>query len=104
MGRWGCRINWFYWGADADGDGTGDGADACPADAAKIEAGLCGCGVAETPGCGDVPRCESGLAIGISLDSSGSIGSDSFAVALQQARPPPQPCPGPQPVLHTCVT
>eukprot|EP00892_Ulva_mutabilis_P002683 jgi/Ulvmu1/12415/UM009_0065.1 len=70
--------------ADSDGDGAGDASDACPSDAAKTEAGRCGCGVAETPDCGDVPRCQSGLVIGISLDTSASVGSDDFETAQEQ--------------------
>jgi hypothetical protein len=39
--------------ADADDDGTIDVCDACPADAGKSEAGVCGCGVADTDSDGD---------------------------------------------------
>lgn len=39
--------------ADADGDGTLDCTDRCPADPAKTDPGLCGCGVAE--GCAAAP-------------------------------------------------
>ena len=70
--------------ADADGDGTADAADACPADARKVEPGRCGCGVAETPDCGDVRRCQSGLVVGITLDSSGSVGTSNFETAREQ--------------------
>ncbi|HEX2880642.1 MAG TPA: hypothetical protein VHO25_14015, partial [Polyangiaceae bacterium] len=34
--------------ADTDGDGTTDCTDGCPADATKVTAGVCGCGVADT--------------------------------------------------------
>ncbi len=35
-------------GADSDGDGVPDAEDFCSADPLKVEAGLCGCGVADT--------------------------------------------------------
>ena len=45
-------------GADTDHDGTPDCKDLCPADAAKIAVGSCGCGVAETNTDGDAqPDC-----------------------------------------------
>ncbi len=45
-------------GADRDGDGRGDACDACPDDPAKLAAGLCGCGQAETDSNGDgTPDC-----------------------------------------------
>jgi hypothetical protein len=37
---------------DSDGDGTPDDEDGCPDDPDKTEPGDCGCGKAETPGCG----------------------------------------------------
>ncbi len=37
---------------DTDGDNTGDACDQCSEDPDKTEPGTCGCGVAETPGCG----------------------------------------------------
>ncbi|NBX37682.1 MAG: hypothetical protein EBR10_10760, partial [Planctomycetes bacterium] len=47
--------------ADSDGDGTGDSNDGCPNDPAKIEPGVCGCGVADTDSDGDsVPDCDDG--------------------------------------------
>ena len=39
--------------ADTDGDGTPDCTDRCPADPAKVDPGLCGCGVTE--GCAATP-------------------------------------------------
>ena len=39
---------------DADGDGSFDCNDACPADAAKVDAGQCGCGVADTDADSDI--------------------------------------------------
>ncbi|MGA1867047.1 MAG: thrombospondin type 3 repeat-containing protein [bacterium] len=33
---------------DTDGDGVGDACDSCPNDPAKTEAGICGCGIADT--------------------------------------------------------
>ena len=72
--------------ADADGDGTIDSEDACPDDQRKVEPGRCGCGVVETPDCGDVSRCARSLEIGISLDTSGSIGPIDFDTALEQVR------------------
>ncbi len=38
---------------DADGDGIPDARDACPEDPNKAEPGACGCGIAETPICGE---------------------------------------------------
>ncbi len=38
---------------DSDGDGAPDEQDACPDDPDKTSPGLCGCGVAETQGCGE---------------------------------------------------
>jgi len=38
---------------DSDGDGTSDCGDGCPTDAAKLAAGSCGCGVADTNTDGD---------------------------------------------------
>jgi len=38
---------------DADGDGTGDVCDGCPDDPAKINPGICGCGVPDTDTDGD---------------------------------------------------
>ena len=40
-------------GLDVDGDGTADCFDGCPADGAKVDPGVCGCGVADTDGDGD---------------------------------------------------
>jgi len=39
--------------SDGDGDGAGDACDPCPADSAKIDPGVCGCGVADTDSDGD---------------------------------------------------
>lgn len=93
--------------ADVDGDGTADTADGCPADGRKVVPGLCGCGAAETPGCGDVRRCSGGLVIGISLDSSGSIGSSSFEVAKDQVCTIKLLCykkPGFSKHVHVCIS
>ena len=44
---------------DSDADGTGDVCDQCPDDPAKIEPGVCGCGVADVDSDGDgVEDCE----------------------------------------------
>jgi len=44
--------------ADADGDSAGDACDGCPNDPAKLDPGVCGCGVPETDGDADgVPDC-----------------------------------------------
>lgn len=40
---------------DRDGDGVPDAVDECPDDGAKQSAGVCGCGVVETPDCGAAP-------------------------------------------------
>jgi hypothetical protein len=46
---------------DGDSDGTGDCTDGCPADPAKIAAGACGCGNAETNSDNDAaPNCIDG--------------------------------------------
>jgi hypothetical protein len=46
---------------DGDADGAGDACDGCPADPAKVEPGVCGCGVADTDGDGDgTPDCDDG--------------------------------------------
>ncbi len=46
---------------DSDGDGVGNVCDGCPTDPAKIAAGQCGCGVAETDSDGDgTPNCIDG--------------------------------------------
>ena len=43
---------------DSDGDGVIDPCDGCPADPAKTDPGLCGCGVADTDSDGDTwPDC-----------------------------------------------
>ena len=43
---------------DSDGDGTADCNDACPADPAKIQPGICGCGVVDTDTDDDgIPNC-----------------------------------------------
>ena len=48
---------------DADGDGVPDASDGCPADAAKIAPGLCGCGVSDTDTDGDgTADCDDGCA------------------------------------------
>lgn len=39
--------------ADADGDGAGDACDGCANDTAKLDPGVCGCGVADTDSDGD---------------------------------------------------
>lgn len=39
--------------SDVDMDGAGDACDACPSDANKLEAGACGCGVADDDSDGD---------------------------------------------------
>lgn len=39
---------------DTDGDGTGDSVDGCDDDPAKVEAGVCGCGVADIDSDGDL--------------------------------------------------
>jgi len=45
-------------GVDSDGDGMPNGCDECPNDAIKMNAGACGCGVADTDSDGDgVPDC-----------------------------------------------
>lgn len=44
--------------SDRDGDGTPDNMDGCPDDVRKTNPGVCGCGVAETPGCGAGPHFE----------------------------------------------
>ena len=47
--------------SDGDGDGVIDACDGCPADAAKVAPGACGCGVADTDRDGDgVPDCDDG--------------------------------------------
>jgi hypothetical protein len=44
---------------DDDGDGACNAIDACPQDPAKVAAGACGCGVADTDGDGDgTPDCH----------------------------------------------
>jgi hypothetical protein len=52
---------------DTDGDGTPDCNDLCPADPAKTEAGVCGCGVSDvdtdgdgTPDCNDLCPADPG--------------------------------------------
>lgn len=42
-----CQFNLI----DSDNDGSHDGIDGCPSDPNKIAAGLCGCGVPESPNC-----------------------------------------------------
>ncbi len=39
--------------SDRDGDGAGDACDLCPDDAAKLELGVCGCGIADEDRDGD---------------------------------------------------
>jgi len=47
--------------ADDDGDDVGNECDGCPGDSGKIEAGICGCGVADTDSDGDgTPDCNDG--------------------------------------------
>jgi|GEM_PF-741811 len=48
----GCEV-------DSDNDGTVDCKDGCPLDAAKLEPGICGCGVAETA-CNALPELPTG--------------------------------------------
>ena len=49
---------------DSDGDGTPDISDGCPLDPAKIAAGACGCGVADTDTDGDgIADCHDGCPI-----------------------------------------
>ena len=43
---------------DSDGDELGDACDGCPDDPAKIEPGVCGCGISETDDDGDGVLCE----------------------------------------------
>jgi spore coat protein A len=46
-------------GPDADRDGVCDAADLCPSDPAKVDPGICGCGVLDTDGDGDgTPDCH----------------------------------------------
>ena len=46
---------------DSDNDGTGDCADNCPNDPAKVDPGVCGCGVADTDTDNDgTPDCNDG--------------------------------------------
>ena len=40
--------------ADTDGDAVGDACDDCPEDQFKTDPGECGCGIEDTPGCGEI--------------------------------------------------
>lgn len=40
--------------ADTDGDAVGDACDGCPSDQFKTDPGECGCGIEDTPGCGEI--------------------------------------------------
>lgn len=40
--------------ADTDGDAVGDACDGCRSDQFKIDPGECGCGIEDTPGCGEI--------------------------------------------------
>lgn len=55
---------------DTDGDGTADASDGCPNDPNKTSPGNCGCGVAETPTCGE-PTSVDGDGDGVPDDQDG---------------------------------
>ncbi len=82
--------------ADADGDGTGDACDGCPDDPAKIAAGDCGCGNADTDSDGDgVPDCTDNCVDVSNADQADSDG-DGIGDACDEAEPntpvvPPAP-------------
>jgi len=58
---------------DSDGDGTADCLDQCPDDPDKIAPGNCGCGMEETPGCGQeepADQSEDGDAADVEADDN----------------------------------
>ena len=64
-------------GEDSDGDGTPDGEDLCPADSAKGEPGICGCGLPETDTDQDgTPDCKDGCPANPDLTSAGQLGCE----------------------------
>jgi len=61
---------------NGDGDGAGDACDGCPDDAAKIDAGVCGCGVADDDSDGDgVEDCLDNCPDDINPDQADSDGN-----------------------------
>jgi len=61
--------------ANGDGDARGDACDGCPGDANKIEAGVCGCGTADTDTDTDgTPDCVDGCAADPLKTSPGACG------------------------------
>ena len=57
---------------DGDDDGVGDACDGCAADPGKTDAGVCGCGVADTDTDGDgAPDCEDGCPLDLDKTDPG---------------------------------
>ena len=69
--------------SDSDADGTADCNDACPADASKVSAGSCGCGVPESDSNGNgAPDCLDPTSSTIPLKPSSRVKGRRVTVTI----------------------